>query len=381
MRKCWDNFVLRGLVASRLIVLLGVSSAFASQVAACATAGEPVPGDAKRAGAPGRNEGPAVTAEPSSEKDADDPAPLFEVGVLLKPKRGSEPDVVSVLAPLMIRSVDPGWREPDGLVDRLVSMLRGEGDLPTEREIRGEPTHPTDGTFAPLDWNFLLDLVTGGLAFESGETSERPVMYFDVDGLHVGNELFERTTYAWIERETLGSRPSARDRLYAIRATVGHDGFPLIWEVFEARTGFVETRVADGLGAALRGDQPTPSSPRSLHTIEPRYYVPAKADEPLGTYVMGTFRAGPVPMGPYLYVNYLAADQFQGMHCRCEPVRVDRFVEEQIWYDLRPFDELGELAQHFRERWRPLDGSVSQLPIPAFEAARGAGAERNEPGK
>ena len=72
---------------------------------------------------------------------------------------------------------------------------------------------------------------------------------------------------------------------------------------------------------------------------------------------------GPVPMGPYVYLNALPSRAVTTALCRCSPSQVEAFIETR-YYDLRPLETLGSCSERmswagtlvYGELWQPVTG-------------------------
>jgi len=105
------------------------------------------------------------------------------------------------------------------------------------------------------------------------------------------------------------------------------DGFPVVYEVLRdssgARVLYVDSALEEQ--AAVEHGAPLPGR---------RFAIERSADHAPDTIVAGILEPGPVPLGPFVYLDAAGLDAV-GLICRCMPSRVDA-IRENAEYRLVP---------------------------------------------
>jgi len=124
-----------------------------------------------------------------------------------------------------------------------------------------------------------------------------------------------------------------------VRITLGSNGFPLVWEALSTATDTRELYVSESLeraavrefGGPLPGRRYAVERPISPTTHES--WGDHSMDEARNVVVARLLDDGPVPMGPYVYLNAPPQRAITTVLCRCMPSQVSEFVETS-YYDL-----------------------------------------------
>jgi hypothetical protein len=154
-------------------------------------------------------------------------------------------------------------------------------------------------------------------------TRTEQVVYAHAGIVELQGREYDRRTYLW----TVG--PSSRAQ--GIRATLGSDGFPTLYEVLTDASGARLIFVAQALEEAAIGQFGDPLAGR-------RFTIERAVEEAPDVVVAGTLEPGPIPLGPFVYVTAPAGD-VSSVICRCMESRVGAIVES-LEYELVPIDEL-----------------------------------------
>lgn len=186
---------------------------------------------------------------------------------------------------------------------------------------------------------------------------EPDTVYFHTGKIQANGQAFEQIIFLWAYKE---SAPNPNDDKPAIlvrgvRVILGADGMPALWE---ALVGPAHPRiffVSQAVEKAARAQFGEPLSPRT-------FAVEQKSDALRDVVVAGTLDDGPVPMGPYVYVDDNHDRLITAIHCRCSPSQFDEAVETNE-YKLLPAENLDvawlrDQAGIVMERWlecEPLD--------------------------
>lgn len=222
--------------------------------------------------------------------------------VFFKPETGAPAELREALAPLIV------W-ETAASEDRAVP---GRG-------------HPVIGAVASVS--------DTGVAIDPAE----PTVYVDSTPVTIDGAEYEYITHRWYGAMAAAydnSEPLPVQMATACRGVsmvLGPDGFPCVWLVDEpdreAELVFV-SRSFEAAAAAEYGD-PLPGRRFSAER--------ALCETPV-TVVAGVVEDGPVPMGPYVYLDAAGLD-IRSVRCRCNSSLVDELVKS-VWYKLRPVDDL-----------------------------------------
>ncbi len=164
--------------------------------------------------------------------------------------------------------------------------------------------------------------------------SSRPAVYAGTFTTRINGVDHDQVVYFW----RYPSRPhepqcvSREGR--GVRITLGSDGFPLVWEALSTATDTRELYVSESLerAAADKFGGPLPGR---------QYAVERPGDEVRNVVIARVLDDGPVPMGPYVYLNAPPERAITTVLCRCMPSQVREFVETG-YYDLVPLETVKE---------------------------------------
>lgn len=162
----------------------------------------------------------------------------------------------------------------------------------------------------------------------------RPVVYWTTSTVSGPTSDYDQVTYLWTcpHLEPLGDVDHRTVRW--VRMTLGHDGFPLIWELGKDDDAENLLFVSRSFEKEARGEFGE-VLPGRKYAAEPR------TDGNPGTAVLGVVEDGPIPMGSYFYVTG-GRCQVAEVLCRCSSAQVNRVVDS-IYYDLEPLGAESDL--------------------------------------
>jgi len=232
----------------------------------------------------------------------------FDQAMLLKPGESSVDGLAASLAPLLVLEMLPIDRAAGGTI-----------------RDAAEEAHVEAGTRSAPNAVSMVYVATGTTTVEG--------------------RAYDVVTYLW----GIPGGGDVRDRtMRGIRATVGADGFPLVWEAFDGRSVRL-LYVSETLERAAREQFGAPFAGRAFSAER------SPADTPL-TAVVRTIEDGPIPLGPYVYLcreNHAIVT----LHCRCSAAQFDTVLEADF-YELGPLEvpppDLGwigeaiDLGRHLR---------------------------------
>lgn len=162
-----------------------------------------------------------------------------------------------------------------------------------------------------------------------------PTVFFGTEPIEIGKMSFDSLIFAWFsERNEDEGRVV---RLSALRIVLGHDDFPIVYRVeikergnqggkteddwFFVTTTF-EEQARDIFGAPLEGR---------------RFSVERSLEQADNVAVPNVLEVGPIPMGPYVYLDHGGA--VTTLRCRCSASQFDEVVET-LPYKLAPIEHL-----------------------------------------
>lgn len=194
-----------------------------------------------------------------------------------------------------------------------------------------------DGGEGTLDPNPFGAIVGGEDGLKVDPT--RPTVYAGTLTARIHEADHDQIVYSWC----YPSHPAEPAIVFleerGVRITLGSDGFPLVWEVVSTDTDTRVLFVSESLEAAAKREFGDPLLGR-------RYAVERSLQETPDVIVARILDDGPVPMGPYVYLNSPPHRIVTTVLCRCMPSQVNEFVETQS-YDLMPPEtiKIGHEAQ------------------------------------
>lgn len=198
------------------------------------------------------------------------------------------------------------------------------------REVSGEAAEP-----AAPQW---LKAVAFENWFRPNQEAHKPTVYYETGTLTIAGIEYDVITYTWFDVAT--SPPVTEPKPRKLTTVIGHDDFPILWE-FEHMLGPPRPRLLF-VSASLERQAADEFRRGRRHDVEWTFDVAP------GAIIVRVIEDGPIPMGPYVYLDAVSGD-VTTLLCRCSPSQVREFVEEGF-YDLRPMEQLNaHLAQH---RWK-----------------------------
>ena len=119
----------------------------------------------------------------------------------------------------------------------------------------------------------------------------RPTLYSSASTVRIHGLLYDQVTYFWRYVSADRGRMSNTPQDLGLRITIGHDGFPIVWELPPTRNGshvlFVSTSLESP--AARRFSQPLPGR---------RWFIERGDAERPNVVVARIMERGPITMGP-----------------------------------------------------------------------------------
>ena len=190
-----------------------------------------------------------------------------------------------------------------------------------------------------------------------------PTVYVTTRLAQIHGIEHEQVEYCWAYPAEARGQGHGEVISHCVCMTLHLDGFPMVLRVrtwgdahrkgFEPDVLFVsdalEREAAEEYGAPLPGR---------------RYAIERSVSETPDSVVVRVIEDGPIPMGPYVYLEAETHD-ITTLLCRCSPSQVDRFVES-VYYDLLEADAQGageESAEVARSGVTSDRGTQGPLPI------------------
>jgi hypothetical protein len=164
--------------------------------------------------------------------------------------------------------------------------------------------------------------------------SRRPI-YFDTREVSLGGRRLPLVTYLWFyEAPSADPMDPGPTPLLArgIRILLGEDDQPMLWQALTEPSEIQVFYVAQSLESNAAKARGTPSPHR-------RYAIEKAKEETPATVVVNLVDDGPVPMGPYVYIEANEERPVATVHCRCSPSRFSEVVEN-VGYELVPVESM-----------------------------------------
>lgn len=234
-----------------------------------------------------------------------------------------------------------------GNIQRRHAAIRMRAELEYSSAVFFKPDEPSLGTpagdLAPLIVQQVLSVSPAavladrfGLLHTSAPghfnvDKTRPVIYWSRRTTEINGQSCEQTTYLWSYDSEDGSQIAAMPSFQGVRITLDAAGFPCIWEVLNDDSGLRLIFVSSAVERAA-AQQHGPPLPGRRFSVErcpdqhPNVVVPRLLDD------------GPVPMGPWVYLE-AGTRSVTTLLCRCSPSQVDDFVES-TYYELMPLEAI-----------------------------------------
>lgn len=160
-------------------------------------------------------------------------------------------------------------------------------------------------------------------------------VYFFSDMVKINDQKIDQIDFLWWyekKHECVTGSLQSVVQMRGVRILVGTDGMPILWRALSNGTGIQPFFVAQSLESAAKAQFGDPLPGRKF-SIE-------KKDENSDVVVARLLDDGPVPMGPYVYVDASLQRGISTMHCRCSESQFDEVVEPVISYKLEPVENL-----------------------------------------
>lgn len=239
----------------------------------------------------------------------------FDRAVLLKPKPAHTDSLELDLAPLIV--------------------------VETPGDFMRDPANPFGAVYRNAAGRYAVDTATA-------------VVYVMTDSVSGATGGLDVVSYVGFVPPAAPARTVADLPALVLRIVLDRDGYPVYWVV--SRLDQVSVADTSRPGLLFVSEELEKESceqfgeplPGRVFCVEPD---PAVAPD---VFVTRTIPAGPIPMGPYVYLDG-ATHAPTTVLCRCSPSQVDQFAET-VEYELRFANELpGDSA----EGSASLDGTVS----------------------
>ncbi len=167
----------------------------------------------------------------------------------------------------------------------------------------------------------------------------QPVVYAALGSSFVGGAVRSQTVVAWCQEVAI-SEDAYEVVCRGVRVTHGDNGYPLTWEVLDPKRLGCVIYVSETVESLSRTSYGAPVAGR-------RHSVERAVEDELGAVVPRVLSDGPMPMGPFVYLDAARGD-VTAVLCRCMASQVDRFTETRQ-YRVLPLVELGGLGRALTE--------------------------------
>lgn len=160
-------------------------------------------------------------------------------------------------------------------------------------------------------------------------------VYFHVGTISDGNKELDYIAFLWWYEKPIGCVPmplSATLQTRGVRIVLGPDGMPLLWEALtegSLRVFFVP----ESLEAAAKAQFGDPLPGRNFSIERDVEVCP-------NVVAVRQLNDGPVPIGPYVYIDATPARAVTTILCRCMDSQFDEVVEPAIEYRLESLESL-----------------------------------------
>jgi hypothetical protein len=226
-------------------------------------------------------------------------------------------------------------------------QIRARAETSFERAIFYKPREDSmaglEMTFAPLLVQEIEDAgeaALGAFGALSGPNAsprvdpDRPTIYTGTFTARIKGVEHEQVVYLWRYQS-----PSEESGILSlegrgVRITLGSDGFPLVWEALATNTDTRILFVSESLERAALREFGAPLPDRKFSIERP-------ASESVNVIVARVLDDGPVPMGPYVYLNAPPERAITVVLCRCMPSQVNDLVATR-YFDLMPLEAIRE---------------------------------------
>lgn len=173
------------------------------------------------------------------------------------------------------------------------------------------------------DLRFGLSIDTVGRADDPGD-EERRVIYFHEDDASIAGIRRNRIAYLWMFEEA-GDSDRRQVGVQGFRMTLDDNGSAQFWEVLSSASPQM-IYVAQSVENAAEEEFGTPSPRR-------RFAVERPIDQAPRTIVPRILADGPLPMGPFVYIDG-SEHAITTLLCRCMPSQIEDF-RSNAYFELR----------------------------------------------
>lgn len=162
----------------------------------------------------------------------------------------------------------------------------------------------------------------------------RPTLYAGTFTARIKGIDHDQIVFFWRYPPRPDQPTNASPQGRGVRVTLGSDGLPLVWEALSTDTDTRILYVSESLERAAVAEFGGPLPGR-------RFSIERTTNEARDAVVARIIDDGPVPMGPYVYLNAPPERDVTTVICRCMPSQVSEFVET-VYYDLMPLETIRE---------------------------------------
>jgi len=192
------------------------------------------------------------------------------------------------------------------------------GETQSTAGLNGLPTE----SWGKGDQLGALIISNGTVTFDGS----RPTIYTELATVLIQGKSHIQATYLWFYSAVLASSKSALSG-QGIQLTLDSSGKPVIWEVIADTSRATVIFVSESLETAARAKF-GPPLPGRRHAVE------RSVEEAPAVVVARVIDDGPVPMGPFVYIN-AETRCVNTVLCRCMPPQV-RSLRSTRTYELAP---------------------------------------------
>ncbi len=238
--------------------------------------------------------------------------------------------------PTRVRNANEAYQQSHAVFERAVFYKPNETTVAPlaltmapllVQEVRNEP--PADEPLSGL--GLVFRSLDGALRVDGSQ----PVVYAERGSAFVGGTVRPQTVLVWCQ-EVAVPGDSFEVVCRGIRETFDGQGYPLCWEVLDPKSQGQAIYVSETVESLALEFYGKPLAGR-------RYSVERATDQEFGAVVPRVLSDGPIPMGPFVYLNAARGD-VTAVLCRCMASQVNRFTETRE-YRVLPLAELGEMGR------------------------------------
>ncbi len=181
---------------------------------------------------------------------------------------------------------------------------------------------------------------------------EEPTVYAAVGTMTFRGVEHEVAGYVWCYPPSGPGSSGDAIRCRRLWMMLDAEGFPLVLEIIPSFEGSrMAPCGADDLHVLFVSAS---LERRAAQTLTPplpgrRYVVERSRRDAPCTVVAGVVEDGPIPMGPYVYLDS-TSQSVTTLHCRCSPSQMERILTSG-YYELRPWEELTALLSKSEGGW------------------------------